>query len=231
MLRVATETLKRSQAFSFRAEETWEKPAGSGEFRTYHRRYEVTLSRPNRLRIRDTGKNPVFDLYLSKGEAIVYCPESNLYAGLPARAHFDIVLDRLEARAVGLPFPPLIRIDPYRVLALGADQAPVAGPVEIDGAVYYHFALSRGEVETRLLVEGGPQPTIRRLQVAHQGLQGTLQITTDYFDWNFAAAPPADFFVFPKPPGARSIGFLEALQADWQEPPVVIRHGARRRRD
>lgn len=98
----------------------------------------------------------------------------------------------------------------------GLLRAAVIGRDEIDGKTYHHLTFGEKEADWQIWVEAGSKPVPRRVQIVYKTLRREPRLTIDFFDWNLTASPPANYFVFQKPLGARYIDFLEATSANPQ---------------
>jgi hypothetical protein len=210
VLRATTDTLKNASAFSFRAVVSRERLGSNDEVLTFVHQSEVTVSRPDKLRMQASGGQHKIDVFFNKGDAVVYAPDNKLYARVGASQTLDDVVDKLEDRSIQIPMSPLLRSDPYKVLSDGVLRAAVIGRVEIAGKTYHHVIFTEKEAEWQLWVEGGAKPTLRRAQVVYKTLPREPRVTIDFYDWNLSAKPPASEFVFHKPDDAKAIEFMEA---------------------
>jgi hypothetical protein len=209
VLQATTDSVKNAKAFSFRAIVSRERLGSNDEVLTFFRQSEVTVSRPDKLRILTTGDHQKIDLYHNQGQVVLYSPEKKLFTELKTSQTLDQVIDRLEERDIQLPMSPLLRADPYKTLADGLTRAAVIGRVEIEGKTFHHLVFSEKDAEWQIWVEGGGKPTLRRAQVVYRNVPREPRVTINFSDWNLSATPSADYFVFKKPQDAVAISFLE----------------------
>jgi hypothetical protein len=214
VLRATTDTLKSASAFSFRAVVSRERLGSNDEVLTFVHQSEVTIARPDKLRMQASGGQHKIDVYFNKGDAVVYSPGNKLYAHVGASQTLDDAVDKLEDKSIQIPMSPLLRSDPYKVLADGLLRAAIIGRVDIGGKTYHHLVFTEKEAEWQIWVEGGGKPTLPRVQIVYKTLPREPRVTIDFHDWNLSAKPAASDFVFHKPDDAKAIEFMEARGGD-----------------
>jgi hypothetical protein len=210
VLRATTDSLKNAQTFSFRAVVTRERLGTNDEVLTFFRQQEITVARPDRMRVHVTGERQTADLYFNKGQAAIYSPDKKVYTQFAsASPDLDRVVDSLDSKDIELPIANFFRADPYTVLIDGLSSAAVIGRVEIAGKTFHHLVFRENDAEWQLWVEAGEKPTPRRVQIVYKNLPRQPRVTVDFSDWNLNAKPPNDFFTFQKPQDAVAISFLD----------------------
>lgn len=217
VLQATTDTLKNTQIFSFRAVMARESLGSNDQVLTFVRQNDVTVSRPNKLRMHVVGEQQTVDVYYNNGEVFLYSPEQNVYAGVgTSTMDLDRLVDALDEYGIVMPMSPFFRSDPYRMLIDGLETAYVIGRVEIDGKTFHHLAFTEADAEWQLWVEGGAKPLPRRAQIVYKTLPRQPRMTVDFFDWNLAPALAADFFVFNRPAEAKAVSTLSTLEEKKQ---------------
>lgn len=210
VLRSTTDTLKNAKVFSFRAVIQHETVGSNGQVLTVVRRNDVTISRPNRVRMNVTGEPQNAEIYYNNGELFIYSPKEKTYLGLGTSSlNLDTMVDRLEANGIVLPMSPFFRSDPYRTLIEGLQSAAVIGRDEIDGKPYHHLMFTKADTETQLWVEGGTAPLPRRVQVIYKNQPRQPRMIVDYSDWNMNPNFANDYFQFKRPPDAKPAPVLD----------------------
>jgi len=204
VLKATTDTLKNAKVFSFRAVIQRETLGSNDQMVTSVRRNDVTISRPNRVRMNVTSEQQTAEVYYNNGELFIYSPKEKMYMGLgTASLNLDTMVDRLEANGIVLPMSPFFRSDAYRTLIDGLQSASVIGRDEIDGKPYHHLMFTKADTETQLWVEGGTAPLPRRAQVIYKTLPRQPRMIVDYSDWNMNPNFANDYFQFKRPPDAK----------------------------
>jgi len=132
---------------------------------------DVTVGRPDKLRVDFKGRKQPVQLYYDAGHAVLYAPGPKLYAVIPTRAKtLDGVLQELEKRDVYLPAKNLLASDPYQTLLPDIKTGYVIGQVEMFGKQVHQLAFTEKDAEYQLWVTGAPAPRPR----ASKGLKWSI---------------------------------------------------------
>jgi hypothetical protein len=202
VLRAATDPLKGAKTFSFRALVSRETLGSNGQIVTLFHLSEVTVQRPDKLRLQ---------LYYNAGNAVLYTPEEKLYALIPAAKTIDAALENLEKKNVFIPIRNFLSSDPYRSLSDDLMTGYVVGQVMLFDEPVHHLAFTEPYAEWQLWVIGGEHPRVRRLEVVDKSKPGHPRMVVDFLDWNMQAQPSPDFFTFEKPSDAKQIELLKEV--------------------
>ena len=136
LLKAACSRLAAAKTMSFTATESYEYPSKLGPAIVYTSRYDVTLQRPDKLRIMMPGDGPASEFYYDGKTMMAFAPAENLVAVSSAPPTIDAMLKTAyESAAIYYPFTDLIVADPYVALADGATLAFYIGPSGIVGGV------------------------------------------------------------------------------------------------
>jgi len=211
VLKAATDPLKGAKTFSFRALVSRETLGSNGQIVTLFNFSEVTVQRPDQLRVNFRGRGKDVQLYYNAGNAVLYTPEEKLYALIPAAKTIDATLETLEKKNVFIPIRNFLSSDPYKSLSDDLMTGYVVGQVMLFDEPVHHLAFTEPDAEWQLWVIGGEHPRVRRLQVVDKSKPGHPRMVVDFLDWNLQAQPRADFFNFEKPPDAKQIELLKEV--------------------
>ncbi|WP_243313421.1 DUF2092 domain-containing protein [Fundidesulfovibrio agrisoli] len=136
LLKQTSDRLAAARSMSFTAVASYEHPSRLGPPIVYAVRYDVSLRRPDRLKVVIPGDGPTSEFTYDGKEMAAYIPGDNLLAVAPAPPDMDAALKAaFETAAIGFPFTDLILTDPYAALAEGAKMAFVMGKSEVIGGV------------------------------------------------------------------------------------------------
>src|SRR6516164_3741632 len=94
VLKAVSDPIRDAQAFSYRTRATREYVGSNGQIITYFTTSDVTVGRPNKLRVDFKGRHDV-QLYYDGGQAVLYAPGPKLYAVMPAATTLDGLLQQL----------------------------------------------------------------------------------------------------------------------------------------
>jgi hypothetical protein len=209
VLKAVSDPIRDAQTFSYRTRATREYVGSNGQIITYFTTSEVTVGRPNKLRVDFKGRGHDVQLYYDGGQAVLYAPGPKLYAVIPAAKTLDGLLEQLEKRNVFLPGKDLLASDPYQRLAPDLKTGYVIGRVQMYGKPVHQLAFTEKDAEYQLWVTGEPNPRIQALQVINMALGREPRVMIEFSDWNLNCPIQPDTFTFNKPADAKQIDFLK----------------------
>ena len=98
ILKATSERLVAAHAMSFTAVTTYESPARNGQPLYYATRSDVTMQRPDKLRVITPGDGPASDFYYDGRQMMSRCPKN---AGLPTptRGRWPVVREWASLRS------------------------------------------------------------------------------------------------------------------------------------
>ena len=136
LLKDMSETLAKAGTVSFNVRRAFDEPAANGQPLFYMVSSEVTLQRPDKLKIITPGDGPASEFYYDGKEMAVFLPEANLVAVEAAPPKLDDMLEAAFTKAgIYFPFVDFIVADPYAAIAEGLTSAFVMGKSKIVGGV------------------------------------------------------------------------------------------------
>jgi len=128
ILKASSDRLASAHTLSFTAVELFEHPTRQGAPLGYTTKYEVTLQRPDKLRVLKLGDGPANSFYYDGKSMMGYAPAENLLAVADAPPTIDATLEKAYKLAgIYVPFDDLIVADPYGDLAPGLMHAYYVG--------------------------------------------------------------------------------------------------------
>src|SRR6516164_8904574 len=114
LLKATSDKLAAAKSMSFTAVVGYEYPSKLGPPLVYSTRYDVTMQRPDKLRIIIPGDGPASEYYYDGKTAIAYAPVENLAAVADAPPTIEEALDAAYKNAgIYFPFEDLLVKDPY----------------------------------------------------------------------------------------------------------------------
>jgi hypothetical protein len=210
VLKAVTDPIRDAKAFSFRTRGIREYLGSNGQIITYFTTAEVTVARPDKLRVDFKGRGQDVQLYHDGNQTVLYAPGPKLYAVLPSKAKtLDEMLQELEKHNVYLPIKNLLASDPYQTLVPDLKTGYVIGKVQMFDKTVHQLAFTEKNAEYQLWVTGLPDPRIQGLQVVNMALAREPRVTIEFSDWNLNPRIQADMFSFQKPADAKQIDFLQ----------------------
>jgi hypothetical protein len=120
ILKGASERLAAAKTMSFTALVGYESPSRLGPALVYMSRYDVTLQRPDKLRVVSPGDGPASEFYYDGKTMVGFAPAQNVVASAAAPPTIDAALKAAyETASIYYPFTDLIVADPYKDVAEG----------------------------------------------------------------------------------------------------------------
>ena len=143
ILKAACDQLAAARAMSFTAVVTYESPSRLGTPLAYTTKSEVTLKRPDKLRVVTAADGPASEFYYDGKAMVAFAPAEDLIAVAEAPPTIDAALKAAyDSAAIYFPFTDLIVVDPYKdiadglVLAFYIGQSKVVGGTTTDMVAY-----------------------------------------------------------------------------------------------
>lgn len=134
LLKATSARLAAAQTVSFTAVEIFEHPSRHGHPLAYATKSDVTLQRPDKLRVIIAGDGPASEFYYDGKVMMAYAPAENLLAVADAPPTIDATLDAAYRLAgIYFPFTDLIVADPYKDMAGGLKLAYYVGQSHVIG--------------------------------------------------------------------------------------------------
>jgi hypothetical protein len=210
VLKAVTDPIRDAQAFSFRTRGIREYLGSNGQIITYFTTSDITVCRPDKLRVDFKGRGQDVQLYHDGEQTVLYAPGPKLYAVIPSAAKtLDGMLEELDKRGVYLPAKNLLASDPYQTLVPDIKTGYVIGKVQMHDKPVHQLAFTEKDAEYQLWVTGLPDPRIQGLQVINMALAHEPRVMIEFSDWNLNPQIQADTFSFTKPADAKQIDFLQ----------------------
>ena len=115
ILQGASAKLAAAKTLSFKAVASEESPTRLGPALDYYTTSEVTLHRPDKLRVLSPGDGPRNEFYYDGKTMTAYSPADNYVATASAPATIDAMLEQAFSMAqIYFPFEDLLVANPYR---------------------------------------------------------------------------------------------------------------------
>ena len=200
--------LAAAKSLSFTAVATYESPARTGLPLAYTTLSEVTVERPDKLRVITPGDGPRSEFYYDSKTMMAYTPAADLVAVADAPPTLDAMLQAVYGlSATYFPFADLIVGDPYGDLAPGLKLAFVVGRSQVVGGTLTDIvAIADEKLQAQLWI-GADDSLPRRIQASFFAENGYFRHTLDLSDWQLDPVVPAGSFASDKAGAAKRIPF------------------------
>ncbi|HEX6945418.1 MAG TPA: DUF2092 domain-containing protein [Casimicrobiaceae bacterium] len=208
LLRATSEKLAAAKTLQFTAVASYEYPSRLGPPIVYTMRYDVTMQRPDKLRILVPGDGPASEFYYDGKTMVAYAPAENLAAVADAPPTVDAaLLSAFKTAGIYFPFVDLLAADPYQALTDGVQLAFTVGPSGIVGGVKTDMVVwANADVFLQIWI-GADDKLPRRVRAMYRadplGLRHEMELT----NWQLDAPVAQDFFVATRAQGAGRMPF------------------------
>lgn len=195
LLKATTAKLAAAKSLGFTATVGYEYPSALGPALLYTVRYDVSLQRPDQLRIIIPGDGPASEFYFDGKRVIAYLPAEDLVAIADAPPTIEGALKQAYDRsATYFPFADLLIADPYAALADRVNLAYVIGESsQIAGVRTKMIAVANDAVFLQIWI-GAEDKLPRRIRAVYR--EDPLRLRHDMLlsNWTVDAQMPAGTF-------------------------------------
>jgi hypothetical protein len=214
LLKATSARLAAARSMSFTATVSYEYPSKLGPPIVYTSRYDVTVQRPDRLKVVMPGDGPASEFYYDGKAMVAYAPAENLVAVADAPATIAAALKTAyDTAAIYFPFTDLVVADPFAALTDGAMLAFTIGQSSlVGGTVTDMVAWANDDVFLQMWI-GADDMLPRRLRAVYRRDPYGLAHQMDLSNWQLDAALAPDTFVSQKALSAKRIAFASPAGA------------------
>src|SRR5258705_5619827 len=174
----------------------------------YTTRSDVTLQRPNKLRVITPGDGPASEFYYDGKTAIAFAPGQNLAAVADAPPTIDAMLEAaFQYAAIYFPFTDVMVADPYADIAKGLELAFFIGQSRMVGGTTTDMVAyaSHGAFVQIWIGADDKLPRMARAVFAKDASQMRHQV--EFSKWKIDGAVPAGAFASSRATNAKRIPF------------------------
>ncbi|MEO8134610.1 MAG: DUF2092 domain-containing protein [Betaproteobacteria bacterium] len=226
ILKTASARLAAAKSMAFTAVVSYESPSRLGPPLVYSTKSEVTLQRPDKLKVINVGDGPPSEFYCDGKVMMAFVPGENLVAVADAPPTIDAALQAAyDSAAIYFPFADVIVADPYKDVADGLKVAFYIGQSNVVGGVTTDMvAYVTGDVFVQIWI-GAQDMLPRRVYAVYLTDRARLRHVLELSNWQVDAAVPADTFVSAKAAGAQRMAFArpDATNAPGMRPPPKVK--------
>jgi hypothetical protein len=207
-LRAACKVLGEAKAMSFVAVNTYEKAAVNGQPLYYATLNQVTMQRPDKLRVITPGDGVPDEFYYDGKTMAAYVPSEDLAAVTEAPPTIDQLIDAAwEKAAIYFPFSDVIVSNPCGVFDKAMTSAFYVGQSKVVGGTTTDMVAVAGEdVQAELWIGAADHlPRLVRVVYPHEPAHALYQ--TEYSDWHLVDSIEPSTFKSDKVATAKSMPF------------------------
>ncbi len=208
ILKAACSRLAAARTMSFTAVVTHENPSRLGPPLAYTTRSEVTVQRPDKLRVITPGDGPATEFYYDGKTMTAFAPAENLVAVTEAPPTIDAALQAaFTSAAIYFPFTDLIVADPYKEISDGLVIAFYIGQSKvIGGTTTDMIAYANNDVFVQAWI-GTEDRLPRMVRAVYRDDKAALRHQMELSDWRLDPSVPADAFKSASAGKAKPIAF------------------------
>ena len=195
MLQAMSARLAAAKSLSFTAVASYEYPSRLGPPIVYTMRYDVSLQRPNLLKVVVPGDGPATEFTWDGKEMVAFAPAENLVAVAAAPATLEGALKQaFDTAAIYFPFTDLLLPDPYAAIAPSALLAYVIGPSGIVGGVKTDMLVWANDDVFLQMWIGVDDKLPRRMRAIFRADPRGLRHDLEFGDWKLGPTLSGDAF-------------------------------------
>jgi hypothetical protein len=208
LLKAMSARLAGAHTMTFTAVSTYESPTHIGPPLAYTTISEVTLQRPDKLRVITPGDGPASEFYYDGHTMIAYAPAENLVAVAEAPPTIDGALKvAYDSAAIYFPFTDVIVADPYQDIAGTLERAFVIGQSRVVGGTTTDMvAIVSDRVFGQIWI-GADDKLPRMIRAVYADDPSRLRHQVEFSNWRLDNPIPADAFASSRAASAPRIPF------------------------
>jgi hypothetical protein len=195
LIKELSETLAKAGSISFHVRRAFDEPAANGQPLVYYIASEVTLQRPDKLKIVTPGDGPASEFYYDGKEIVLFLPEANLAAVETAPPKLDDMLEAAYDKAgLYFPFVDFIVADPYAAITEGLTSAFVIGKSHVVGGVETDIvAIATKDIQAQIWI-GSHDRLPRLVWLNPAGTLDKPRSVIEFSNWKLGAPLGAESF-------------------------------------
>jgi len=223
ILKASSSRLAAARSMSFTAVVSYENPSRPGPALVYTTKSEVTMQRPDKLRVITPGDGPAEEFYYNGKTVMAYSPAENLVAIAEAAPTIDGMLEQAyHYAAIYFPFTDMIVADPYKDIAEGLTLAFYIGQSHVVGGTTTDMVAYETHGAFVQIWIGAEDKLPRMARAVYLNDPAQLRHQVEFSNWQLDAAIPAGAFESANAAKAKRIPFArpDVLPPTEAKPPV-----------
>jgi hypothetical protein len=208
VLKASSARLAAARSMSFTAVVSYESPSRPGPPLVYTTRSDVTLQRPDKLRVISPGDGPASEFYYNGKTMMAFMPAENLVAVAEAPPTIDAVLEAAyRSAAIYFPFTDVMVADPYGDIAKTLELAFYIGQSRVVGGTKTDMVAYAGDGVFVQMWIGAEDKLPRRARAVFRNDPLQLRHQVEFSNWKLGPAVPAGTFASARAAKAKPIPF------------------------
>jgi hypothetical protein len=208
ILKASSARLAAAKTMSFTALGIYESPSRLGPPLVYTTLSEVTLKRPDKLRVITPGDGPASEFYYDGKTMMAYAPAEGLVAVADAPPTIDGALKAAyESAAIYFPFTDVVVADPYADLAPSLQRVFYIGQSHVVGGTTTDMvAIVTDQLFGQMWI-GAKDKLPRAYRVTYLDDPSRLRQEVAFSNWHLDGQVDAKTFTSAKAAGAKKMQF------------------------
>ena len=222
IMKAASDRLAAARSVTFTAVVSYENPSRFfGHPLVYTMKSEVTMQRPDKLRVITPGDGAASEFYYDGKTMTAFAPAENFVAVAEAPPTIEAMLKKAyDVAATYFPFADLLVADPYQALAAhGLKHAFYIGQSRMVGGTTTDMVAIIDDAVFQQIWIGAEDKLPRRARAVFLADPAKLRHDLELSNWQIDPVVPADAFAFSNTTGAKSIQFARP-DAPKPKPPA-----------
>ena len=208
ILKAASSRLTAARTMKFNAVHFYESPSRQGHPLSFTTKSEVTLQKPDKLRVIISADGPASEFYYDGKKMMAYAPAENLVAVADAPPTIDAALEQAyHSAAIYFPFADWILADPYKEMSEGMKLAYYIGQSKVVGGTTTDMV---AYIDHGVFIQawiGAEDKLPRLLHAIYLDDPERLRHTLLLSDWQLDPTLPADTFTSAKAASSNPMPF------------------------
>src|SRR5271165_5854602 len=226
ILKATCARLAAAHTMTFTAVETFESLSRQGAPLVYANKFEVTMQRPDKLRVILAGDGPASEFYDDGKTVMAFAPAENLVAITDAQPSIDQTLESVyHSAAIYFPFTDIIVTDPYGDMAPGLKHAYYVGQSKVVGGITTDIVAFAGSGIFAEMWVGAEDKLPRAIHAIYLDDPDHLRHNLIFSDWQLESSVTDDAFTSSAAAGAKHMPFAHpnAQPGPGARPPTTAR--------
>ena len=227
IIKASSDRLAAAHTLMFTAVESYETPSRQGHPLVLVNKSEITVQRPDKLRVITPGDGPASEFYYDgkNKKMMAFAPSENLLAVADAPPTIDAALEAaFHSSGTYFPFTDLIVADPYKDWAPGVVLAYYVGQSRIVGDTTTDIVAYVGDGVFEEIWIGVEDKLPRLVHAIYLDDPDQVRHNLLLSNWKLDVAVPADAFAPSDAANAKRIPFAHP----HPEPPTAAKNPATR---
>jgi hypothetical protein len=208
ILKAASDRLAAARTMRFTAVSSYESPSRLGPPLVYTTTSEVTLQRPDKLRVVTPGDGPASEFSYDGTTMMAFVPTENLVAVADAPPTIDEALKAAyDAAAIYFPFTDMIVADPYKGMDDGLQHAFYIGQSRVVGGTTTDMVAIVNKWVFEQIWIGADDKLPRKVRAVFLADPARLRYEMELSNWQLDPTVPAEAFASSRATSSTRIAF------------------------